>query len=261
MGSFPLTAVVGLRGFSWMTERALLFRPLTEVLTSFSCSFSSCWRHKHHGDDVNVTADGGSGDASCRRSSRRVAVVARSQLYFFLMFSCIFLILKQGQCGSVSTYAALLGLRYFGHGVVQRGHVGDDGLLVGVGDIHVYGTKISEAEVAVYVAVVPRGSALPSGSRRRVTPRSFSATLKACSRFSRLGHRRGCWCLPVLLVLLVVLISDIQVNGQSEDMTAKEKLLLWSQKMTENYQGIRCDNFTTSWRDGKLFNAVIHKHQ
>ncbi|XP_016533446.1 plectin-like isoform X13 [Poecilia formosa] len=55
-------------------------------------------------------------------------------------------------------------------------------------------------------------------------------------------------------------ISDIQVNGQSEDMTAKEKLLLWSQRMTEGYQGIRCDNFTTSWRDGKLFNAVIHKH-
>ncbi|KAJ3597987.1 hypothetical protein NHX12_001502 [Muraenolepis orangiensis] len=56
-------------------------------------------------------------------------------------------------------------------------------------------------------------------------------------------------------------ISDIHVNGQSEDMTAKEKLLLWSQRMTENYQGIRCDNFTTSWRDGRLFNAVIHKHQ
>ncbi|XP_043974152.1 plectin-like isoform X18 [Gambusia affinis] len=55
-------------------------------------------------------------------------------------------------------------------------------------------------------------------------------------------------------------ISDIQVNGQSEDMTAKEKLLLWSQSMTDGYQGIRCDNFTTSWRDGKLFNAVIHKH-
>ncbi|KAM9852487.1 plectin-like [Aulostomus maculatus] len=55
-------------------------------------------------------------------------------------------------------------------------------------------------------------------------------------------------------------ISDIQVNGQSEDMTAKEKLLLWSQRMTDGYQGIRCDNFSTSWRDGKLFNAVIHKH-
>ncbi|TMS10947.1 Plectin [Larimichthys crocea] len=61
-------------------------------------------------------------------------------------------------------------------------------------------------------------------------------------------------------IILHFQISDIQVNGQSEDMTAKEKLLLWSQRMTDGYQNIRCDNFTTSWRDGKLFNAVIHKH-
>lgn len=56
-------------------------------------------------------------------------------------------------------------------------------------------------------------------------------------------------------------ISDIQVSGQSEDMTAKEKLLLWSQRMVEGYQGLRCDNFTTSWRDGRLFNAIIHRHK
>lgn len=56
-------------------------------------------------------------------------------------------------------------------------------------------------------------------------------------------------------------ISDIQVSGQSEDMTAKEKLLLWSQRMVEDYQGLRCDNFTTSWRDGRLFNAIIHRHK
>ncbi|KAJ8411594.1 hypothetical protein AAFF_G00164020 [Aldrovandia affinis] len=62
-------------------------------------------------------------------------------------------------------------------------------------------------------------------------------------------------------IILHFQISDIQVNGQSDDMTAKEKLLLWSQRMAEGYQGIRCDNFTTSWRDGKLFNAVIHKHE
>ncbi|XP_077455029.1 plectin isoform X9 [Stigmatopora argus] len=61
-------------------------------------------------------------------------------------------------------------------------------------------------------------------------------------------------------IILHFQISDIQVNGQSEDMTAKEKLLLWSQRMTDGYQGLRCDNFSTSWRDGKLFNAVIHKH-
>eukprot|EP00063_Salmo_salar_P022030 XP_013996865.1 PREDICTED: plectin isoform X4 [Salmo salar] len=61
-------------------------------------------------------------------------------------------------------------------------------------------------------------------------------------------------------IILHFQISDIQVNGQSDDMTAKEKLLLWSQRMVEGYHGMRCDNFTTSWRDGKLFNAVIHKH-
>uniref|UniRef100_A0A673HIJ4 Plectin-like n=1 Tax=Sinocyclocheilus rhinocerous TaxID=307959 RepID=A0A673HIJ4_9TELE len=62
-------------------------------------------------------------------------------------------------------------------------------------------------------------------------------------------------------IILHFQISDIQVNGQSDDMTAKEKLLLWSQRMVEGYHGLRCDNFTTSWRDGKLFNAIIHKHK
>ncbi|KAL6488855.1 hypothetical protein MHYP_G00025960 [Metynnis hypsauchen] len=62
-------------------------------------------------------------------------------------------------------------------------------------------------------------------------------------------------------IILHFQISDIQVNGQSDDMSAKEKLLLWSQRMVEGYQGLRCDNFTTSWRDGKLFNAVIHRHE
>ncbi|XP_030076215.1 LOW QUALITY PROTEIN: plectin [Microcaecilia unicolor] len=62
-------------------------------------------------------------------------------------------------------------------------------------------------------------------------------------------------------IILHFQISDIQVSGQSEDMTAKEKLLLWSQRMTESYQGLRCDNFTTSWRDGRLFNAIIHRHK
>ncbi|XP_069812983.1 plectin isoform X5 [Dendropsophus ebraccatus] len=62
-------------------------------------------------------------------------------------------------------------------------------------------------------------------------------------------------------IILHFQISDIQVSGQSEDMTAKEKLLLWSQRMTEGYQGLRCDNFTASWRDGRLFNAIIHRHK
>ncbi|XP_057210468.1 plectin a isoform X5 [Triplophysa rosa] len=62
-------------------------------------------------------------------------------------------------------------------------------------------------------------------------------------------------------IILHFQISDVQVSGQSDNMTAKEKLLLWSQRMVEGYQGLRCDNFTTSWRDGRLFNAIIHKHR
>ncbi|XP_075405259.1 plectin isoform X9 [Tenrec ecaudatus] len=62
-------------------------------------------------------------------------------------------------------------------------------------------------------------------------------------------------------IILHFQISDIQVSGQSEDMTAKEKLLLWSQRMVEGYQDLHCDNFTSSWRDGRLFNAIIHRHK
>ncbi|CAM9192396.1 unnamed protein product, partial [Lampetra planeri] len=62
-------------------------------------------------------------------------------------------------------------------------------------------------------------------------------------------------------IILHFQISEIHVRGESEDMTAKERLLLWSKQITEGYVGVRCDNFTTSWRDGRLFNAIIHKYR
>ncbi|TKS85462.1 Dystonin 230 kDa bullous pemphigoid antigen 230/240 kDa bullous pemphigoid antigen [Collichthys lucidus] len=36
-------------------------------------------------------------------------------------------------------------------------------------------------------------------------------------------------------------ISEIHVTGESEDMTAKERLLLWSKQITEGYVGVRPD--------------------
>ncbi|XP_071998332.1 dystonin isoform X6 [Engystomops pustulosus] len=62
-------------------------------------------------------------------------------------------------------------------------------------------------------------------------------------------------------IILHFQISDIHVTGESEDMSAKEKLLLWTQQATEGYSGIRCENFTTCWRDGRLFNAIIHRYR
>ncbi|KAM8858982.1 dystonin isoform 4-T4 [Spinachia spinachia] len=62
-------------------------------------------------------------------------------------------------------------------------------------------------------------------------------------------------------IILHFQISEIHVTGESEDMTAKERLLFWSRQITDGYVGVRCDNFTTSWRDGRLFNAIIHKYR
>ncbi|KYO47127.1 dystonin isoform A [Alligator mississippiensis] len=62
-------------------------------------------------------------------------------------------------------------------------------------------------------------------------------------------------------IILHFQISDIHVTGESEDMSAKERLLLWTQQTTEGYAGIHCENFTTCWRDGRLFNAIIHKYR
>ncbi|XP_056412553.1 microtubule-actin cross-linking factor 1 isoform X4 [Hyla sarda] len=56
-------------------------------------------------------------------------------------------------------------------------------------------------------------------------------------------------------------ISEIYVSGESGDMSAKEKLLLWTQKVTAGYVGVKCTNFTSCWSDGKMFNAIIHRYR
>ncbi|KAI1231178.1 hypothetical protein IHE44_0008113 [Lamprotornis superbus] len=55
-------------------------------------------------------------------------------------------------------------------------------------------------------------------------------------------------------------ISDIYISGELGDMSAKEKLLLWTQKVTAGYIGLKCTNFSSCWSDGKMFNALIHRY-
>ncbi|XP_062818935.1 microtubule-actin cross-linking factor 1 isoform X7 [Anolis carolinensis] len=56
-------------------------------------------------------------------------------------------------------------------------------------------------------------------------------------------------------------ISDIYISGTTGDLTAKEKLLLWTQKVTAGYVPVKCTNFSSCWNDGKMFNAIIHRYR
>uniref|UniRef100_A0A3Q3L7B8 Microtubule actin crosslinking factor 1 n=1 Tax=Labrus bergylta TaxID=56723 RepID=A0A3Q3L7B8_9LABR len=62
-------------------------------------------------------------------------------------------------------------------------------------------------------------------------------------------------------IILHFQISEIYVSGESGDLTAKEKLLIWSQQATEGWPGLRCVNFSSSWSDGRMFNALLHRYR
>ena len=61
------------------------------------------------------------------------------------------------------------------------------------------------------------------------------------------------------MFLSLLQISDIVV-GQ-EDVSAKEALLRWARKTTDRYPGVKVSDFTSSWRDGLAFNAIIHRNR
>ncbi|KAF8783432.1 Dystonin like protein [Argiope bruennichi] len=62
-------------------------------------------------------------------------------------------------------------------------------------------------------------------------------------------------------IILHFQISDIITHQTDERITAKEALLRWAQRTTDKYPGVRVGDFTSSWRDGLAFNAIIHRNR
>ncbi|XP_053967044.1 dystonin isoform X22 [Anastrepha ludens] len=61
-------------------------------------------------------------------------------------------------------------------------------------------------------------------------------------------------------IILHFQISDIVV-GKDDNVSAREALLRWARRSTLRYPGVRVNDFTSSWRDGLAFSALVHRNR
>ncbi|KCZ82264.1 hypothetical protein H312_00287 [Anncaliia algerae PRA339] len=64
----------------------------------------------------------------------------------------------------------------------------------------------------------------------------------------------------LMLGLVWIIILKFGISGMvEENSNAKNALLAWCKAVTSPYSNVSIQNFSTSWKDGLAFNAIIHR--
>ncbi|XP_026109972.1 spectrin beta chain, non-erythrocytic 4-like [Carassius auratus] len=75
------------------------------------------------------------------------------------------------------------------------------------------------------------------------------------------NHRLTLGLIWTIILRFQIQGIKIETEDNRETRSAKDALLLWCQMKTAGYPEVNIHNFTTCWRDGLAFNALIHRHR